>query len=153
LILSCLRQNKVPGSALSIEITEGAVLAAKRTTQNTLKTLREAGVGVVMDDFGTGYSSLSYLSDYPFSSLKIDRRFISTIDRNPQDRQLVISALRLADSLNLSAVAEGVEREEQLEVLLAEGCRYAQGYLFGSAAGQEEIDALLSTGSALPIQS
>ena len=98
----------------------------------TLQRLREMGVRVVLDDFGTGHSSLAYLKSLPLDAIKIDRTFVAAIPGSAADASLVMAILEMARGLSLRVIAEGVETEEQLAFLTANGCRQAQGYLFGA---------------------
>lgn len=138
-----LAAEDLPGDAIEVEITEGVLLGARAEIGRVLKELRDRGVGIAMDDFGTGYASLSYLRDYPFDTLKIDQRFVRDINRDANDRELVITSLRLAQALGLTAIAEGIESEDQLRVLLEHGCKVAQGYLFGRPMSAENFARLL----------
>jgi len=119
------------------------LLSGIDNVHETLNVLQSAGVGIAMDDFGTGYASLSYLRDYPFSSLKIDRGFVMQMDQDPRSRELVVSAVRLAQSLGMKVIAEGIETERQLRMLREEGCRLGQGFLFSPAVDEEAFDALV----------
>jgi diguanylate cyclase (GGDEF)-like protein/PAS domain S-box-containing protein len=130
-------------TSISIEITEGVLLSGADSVMRTLRTLRDYGVGIVMDDFGTGFSSLGYLRDYPFDVLKIDRRFVQGIETDKADQQLVVSAIRLGQALGMAVVAEGVETEAQDQLLVREGCDYAQGYRYGHPMPAEEFLASL----------
>jgi EAL domain-containing protein (putative c-di-GMP-specific phosphodiesterase class I) len=97
----------------------------------TMHALSDLGVVIALDDFGTGYSSLSYLSQFPLDKLKIDRSFIDQIYQVGPGRAIVRAVAELGNSLGMTVVAEGIERETQLAPLLACGCGEAQGYLFG----------------------
>mgnify|MGYP006275925605 FL=1 len=130
-IIEELGRADLPGAALEIEVTEGLLLSERVEVRHALERLRGHGVGLVMDDFGSGYASLGYLRDYPFSSLKIDRSFVSRLDSDSRHRKLVVSAIRLGKALEMQVIAEGVETEQELSVLEAEGCELVQGYLFG----------------------
>lgn len=110
---------------------------------DALAALNDLGVSIAMDDFGTGYSSLSYLRKYPFDVLKIDRSFVQDITEDAADLELVNAVIAMAHGLGLKVVAEGVETEEQLELLAAHGCDYAQGYLFSKPVSPEEMTELL----------
>lgn len=143
-IMRVLKNAGLDGAALEIEVTEGVLLPGRREVDRTLRALREGGIGIVMDDFGTGYASLSYLRDHPFTSLKIDRSFVSSLDTDNRQRQLVVSALRLGQALGMKVVAEGVETEDQLKALIDEGCQLVQGFLFSTAVGPEQIDKMLA---------
>lgn len=144
-LTEALERAGLPGAALEVEITEGVLLSGRGEVRDALQALREHSVGIVMDDFGTGYASLSYLRDYPFTALKIDRSFICGLDSDPRHRQLVVSAIRLGRALNMKVVAEGVETESQLEILLAEGCTLIQGFLLGRPVDGDSLERLLGT--------
>lgn len=146
-LIEALDRASLPGEALEVEITEGVLLTGRSEVRAALHALRDHGVGIVMDDFGTGYASLSYLRDYPFTALKIDRSFIVDLDSDPRHRQLVVSAIRLGRALGMKVVAEGVESESQLDVLLAEGCSLIQGFLLGRPMAGDEFEDLLTRSS------
>jgi len=101
-------------------------------------------VRISMDDFGTGYSSLSYLRKFPFDKIKIDRSFVHGLGRNADSRAIVRAILTLGASLGITITAEGVESEEELTCLKAEGCNEGQGYLFSKARPQHEVLELLA---------
>ncbi|MDT8450605.1 MAG: EAL domain-containing protein [Wenzhouxiangellaceae bacterium] len=143
-VIDALQTVSLPGEALVIEITEGVLLSGRKEVQHTLKTLRRYGVGIMMDDFGTGYSSLSYLRDYPFTGLKIDRGFVHDLDTSERNRQLVLTAIQLASALGIEAIAEGVETDSELDVLLAHHCRLAQGFLFSRPLRDGAFQQLLT---------
>ncbi len=96
-----------------------------------LEELKARGVSLTLDDFGTGYSSLAYLERLPLDGLKIDRAFVANMTENPRAAALVQAVVTMAASLDLTVVAEGIETEAQRDALVALGCRYGQGYLFG----------------------
>jgi diguanylate cyclase (GGDEF)-like protein len=114
---------------LTVEVTEGGLIEDLGEAAALLSTLRAAGLRVAIDDFGTGYSSLAYLKALPLDYLKIDRRLAQDITGSPRDRVVVRGVIEMARSLGLGVVAEGVETEEQLALLAAEGCNYYQGFL------------------------
>ncbi|MBI2314030.1 MAG: PAS domain S-box protein [Betaproteobacteria bacterium] len=120
--------NALPG--LDLEITESLVMEHIEENIGKLKSIREMGFGIAIDDFGTGYSSLSYLAKLPVDVLKIDRAFIVDMVSNSDDWTLVSTIISLAHSLKLKVVAEGVETEEQANLLRLLRCDEAQGYLF-----------------------
>jgi predicted signal transduction protein with EAL and GGDEF domain len=119
---------------LELEITETALIRDLTRALATLRQLKALGVRIAMDDFGTGYSSLANLRAFPFDKLKIDRSFISSVDRNEQSATIVRAVLGLGRGLHLPVVAEGVETEEELKFLTDELCCQAQGYLIGRPA-------------------
>ncbi|MDX1451127.1 MAG: EAL domain-containing protein [Oleiphilaceae bacterium] len=129
---------------LVLEITEGVVIDSLEETRNTLKELRNAGVGVSLDDFGTGYSSLSYLKRLPIDELKIDRSFVAGIERDAHDAQLVETIINMAHQFNLITVAEGVETEAQRDFLEAAGCRVYQGYFYSKPVPIETLRVFLA---------
>jgi diguanylate cyclase (GGDEF)-like protein/PAS domain S-box-containing protein len=118
-----------PGS-LRIEVTESSILDDHELTATTLRRLQELNVSLEIDDFGTGYSSLSRLHEFPFATVKIDRSFVKDLERDAGSLHLVETILRLAQSLGLGVVAEGIETREQMAKLTALGCGYGQGYYF-----------------------
>jgi diguanylate cyclase (GGDEF)-like protein/PAS domain S-box-containing protein len=128
-----LRDSGLPAAALTLEITESVLVRDVEATASRLRELKGLGVGLAIDDFGTGYSSLSYLRRFPVDIIKIDKSFVDGIGTPGPGLALAKSIVRLARNLNLKTVAEGVEHQEQLEVLAAMGCDLAQGYLFSRA--------------------
>lgn len=128
-VAGILGASGLPPDRLVIEVTESALLDEGHVTTAAIAELKRLGVRVALDDFGTGYSSLSHLRRFPIDVLKIDRSFIGGIDGDNRDeRALVQSIVRLADSLRLETVAEGIERPGQLEVLRAFGAGFGQGF-------------------------
>jgi sensor c-di-GMP phosphodiesterase-like protein len=105
----------------------------------TLQTLRDMGVRLAIDDFGTGYSSLTYLKRLPIDVLKIDRSFVDGLGTDPNDTSIVRMILSLAAALDLTAIAEGVETELQLDALHEYGCELGQGYLWSPGLPPEEL--------------
>jgi diguanylate cyclase (GGDEF)-like protein len=116
---------------LELEVTESLLLLERGDHRATLQQLRRHGVQMALDDFGTGYASYRYLDLFPFNRIKIDRSFVSNIAKRPHCAAIVASAISLGQSLDIQTTAEGVESQEQLAFLRANGCNDAQGYLFG----------------------
>ncbi|TFB46762.1 putative bifunctional diguanylate cyclase/phosphodiesterase [Cryobacterium tagatosivorans] len=121
---------------LWLELTESAVMDAIGSAARTFQELRDLGVRLAIDDFGTGYSSFTHLREFDVDLLKIDMTFVRDIENSARDRAIVEGVVRLADSLKLEVVAEGIETTGQLELLREMGCRYGQGYLFSKPAPQ-----------------
>ena len=134
-----IHDTSIAPSALCLELTENTLMYDTSSTIDVLLALRGQGVHLSIDDFGTGYSSLSYLKRFPVESLKIDRSFISGLGQAPDDTAIVQTVVTLAHSLNLVAVAEGLETPVQLEILRSLGCDFAQGYFFGPPLPAEAI--------------
>ena len=143
-IMSALASSGLPPGRLEIEITEGVLLQESERTLRTLHRLRALGLRVSMDDFGTGYSSLSYLRSFPFDKIKIDRSFVKDLSVKPDGDAIIRAIAGLGKSLGMTTVAEGVETEDQMSRIRAEGCTDVQGYLVSRPVPVEEIHALLS---------
>jgi EAL domain-containing protein (putative c-di-GMP-specific phosphodiesterase class I) len=133
-----LSKSRLDPSLLELELTEGVLLEDSGTCMQNLKHISEQGVAISVDDFGTGYSSLSYLKRFPITSLKINRTFVKSINKDSNEETLVAAIIALAHNLRLRAVAEGVECPEQLDFLSARGCDEAQGFLFARPAPPAE---------------
>ncbi len=142
-ILSILAQTGLNPHRLEIEITESALVENMETAQRITDELRGAGVRVALDDFGTGYATLSQLLALQLDKIKIDRSFISHLGQNNESMVIVRAILGLASGFGLTTTAEGVETEQQLATLKANGCTEAQGYLFGRAIPANEVALLL----------
>ncbi|CAM4389003.1 PAS domain S-box protein [Shewanella livingstonensis] len=136
---------KINVNSIELEITEGVLLSGDSVIDSNLTSINDIGVSISMDDFGTGYSSLSYLRSYPFDTLKVDKSFINDITVDPGDLQLVGAAIAMGHGLNLKVVAEGIETEEQYQLLNALKCDYGQGYLFSKPLPQPAFEKLLQT--------
>lgn len=136
---------------IDIEITEGALLDDTVFLRRTLQVLRDEGVQVAIDDFGTGYSSLSRLADLPVDTLKIDRSFISRMAGDKTVQAVVATIISLARAFELSTVAEGVEREEELALLRELNCELSQGYLHSPPLPVETFETLLGRIVATPV--
>jgi diguanylate cyclase (GGDEF)-like protein len=142
-VSSILRETGLAPELLEIEITESVAMRDLQRTLHVLQGLREVGMRVAIDDFGTGYSSLAYLRRFPIHQLKIDRAFIKDMMENPGDRAIVNAVIGMAHALQMEVLAEGVERQDQMEYLLSKGCDRAQGYHFGKPVPATEFRALL----------
>ena len=142
-VVSALAASGLPPERLELEITEGTLLQDSETTLSMLYQLRVLGVLIVMDDFGTGYSSLSYLQSFPFDKIKIDRSFVKDIADGVGSLNIVRAVAALANGLGMTTTAEGVETQEQMDTVRAEGCTEMQGYLFSKPLPIVELEALL----------
>ena len=130
---------------LVLELTETVMMRDVAVTSARLEELRELGVKIAIDDFGTGYSSLGYLRDIPVDVLKVDRSFITGLEDNPRQQDLVSAVIQLGHTLGLKVVAEGVETEDQLRLLSRMGARYAQGYYLGRPAPADQLSTNTAT--------
>ena len=144
-----LAQSGMPADLLDLELTESIVMEDPDQAQQILRQLKELGVYLSLDDFGTGYSSLMYLCKFPFDHLKIDRSFIQNIDLEASGKALLKGIIDISHTLDLTAVAEGVETPEELYILLDYGCDILQGYLFSKPLPAAEFAQLLRQGTSL----
>jgi diguanylate cyclase (GGDEF)-like protein len=139
LVHEILMETGLPAARLELEITESTIIADKPRALHILRQIKALGVTVALDDFGTGYSSLDTLRSFPFDKIKLDRLFMNEVETNPQTRAIVRAVLALGKSLDVPILAEGVETDNQLELLRREGCDEAQGFLLGRPGPHEEI--------------
>lgn len=138
-----LVQTRFPASRLELEITENVMLNDTDGALTTMNALKELGVRLNMDDFGTGYSSLGYLRAYPFDGIKIDKRFIASISSGTNDRAVVQAIIGLGKAMGLTVTAEGVETEEQLDILGVDQCNEVQGYFMSRPIDKAAFARLL----------
>lgn len=132
-------------SRLVIEVTESIFMQDACSSLNILRALREAGVQFALDDFGTGYSSLAYLQSFPFDKIKIDRSFVANATRDERSATLLATIVKMGRALGMNTVAEGVETEEQFDLVKSEGCEEVQGYLFAPPVSATKATKLLAT--------
>ncbi len=142
-VLQLLEKHQLAPHYLELELTESGFLQNHEEIIQPIMTLGQMEVRWAIDDFGTGYSSLARLKELPFSRLKIDRAFIRHIDQDPEDRHLTSAIVQMAEALGLDVVAEGVEGEEQKEILTQQGCMEHQGYFYGKPMSAESFQELL----------
>ncbi len=142
-IRAMLEETQLSPDRLEIEITESVLLIHTDTVAATLHALNEMGVCLALDDFGTGYSSLTYLRRLPVQKVKIDRSFVSNVDKDPDDAVITRAIVSLGHSLGLCVVAEGVEHRDQWRFLRDEGCDHAQGYHFARPLSVEDCESYL----------
>ncbi|MDO8485884.1 MAG: EAL domain-containing protein [Candidatus Limnocylindrales bacterium] len=150
-VAAILQQVDFPAGSLMLELTESVFADPSAALTANLEALRALGVKIAIDDFGTGYSSLAYLSRLPIDILKIDRSFVSGPDGLTTDPALVAAIIQMAVALGLRTVAEGVESEEQRDLLFRLGCQMAQGYVLSRPVPAEAFGALLERGRLGPM--
>jgi len=139
-VYSQLKFYHLPPSAIELEITEGVLVSGYANVESSLNEFSERGISIAMDDFGTGYSSLSYLRNYPFNTLKVDKSFVEDISFDGSDIELVSAAVCMGHGLHLKVVAEGIENQQQLDVLTRLNCDIGQGYFFGRPVTADEFE-------------
>ena len=128
---------------IEIEITESALAEDIDRIANTLAHLREKGFKIAIDDFGTGASSMQYLLDLPVDILKVDKHFVQSIEHNSHANAIVKSAIELGRVLKIDVVAEGIETQDQFELLKSMGCPYGQGYWIARPMPAEKVSSWL----------
>lgn len=143
-VIAALEKYPIPEKSLDMEITEGIVIQRVDDAIMTMTTLSNRGISFSLDDFGTGYSSISYLKRLPVSTLKIDQSFVRDIIDDRNDRVLVETIITMGRLLDMTLVAEGVEQQEQLEILKSFGCNYYQGYLSSQAVSVDQFETILA---------
>ena len=143
-IKTVIAETGIDAASLKLELTESAVMDNAETAILMLKQIKETGVRISIDDFGTGYSSLSYLHRFPIDLLKVDRSFVSAMEENTENGEIVRTVIALAKALNLKVVAEGIESIHQFHQLRILGCEYGQGYLFSKPLPVADIERLLT---------
>jgi diguanylate cyclase (GGDEF)-like protein len=143
MIADALSASGLANERLEVEITETALLQSDAATLKVVHELRQSGVKIAMDDFGTGYSSLAYLKNFPFDRIKIDRSFVRDLANDSRSVSILRAITALARNLGVMTIAEGVETEEQLAIIRAEGCSDVQGYLFSRPVPASRIPDLL----------
>lgn len=141
---NALRDSGLSGESVVLEITESALIDDSRVVTDVLQKFKQLGIRIALDDFGTGYSSLTYLKRFPIDFIKIDQTFVRDLLSDKDDAAIVQAVLALADSLELVAIAEGVDSGEKLRMLGTWGCRYIQGYFLNKPCAADEIENVLS---------
>jgi diguanylate cyclase (GGDEF)-like protein len=147
-VQAALERSSLAPHCLEIEITDSTVMRDTGEAASVLRSLKALGVALSIDDFGTGYSSLSYLKRFPIDVLKIDRSFVSDVTTDPNDAAIACAIIALAHTLNLEAVAEGVETAEQAAFLRDNGCDEIQGYYFSPPVWPEQIEQMFAATTA-----
>jgi diguanylate cyclase (GGDEF)-like protein len=142
-VRSALERSGLPPSALTLEITETALMRNPEQTARRLHAIKNLGTRIAIDDFGTGYSSFAHLKQFPVDALKIDRSFISQLSENPEGEALLRTLVKLGKALSIETLAEGIELEHQLTLLREECCDSGQGFLFARPLEAEDAEAFL----------
>ncbi|HEY6896232.1 MAG TPA: EAL domain-containing protein [Rhodocyclaceae bacterium] len=150
LVREVLAASGVPPHLLELELTESMLMENVDSIIPTLQALKALGVRLSVDDFGTGYSSLSYLKQFPLDALKVDRSFVQDITADPNDASITRAIITMAHALKLKVIAEGVETEGQLGLLIANHCDEIQGYYFSRPVAAAGMQQMLKDDSRLP---
>ena len=145
-VSAALTETRTAPGDLALEITESVMMEIWHTDPDTLRALKNLGVTLVMDDFGTGHSSLTNLERFPVDVIKMDRSILKGVDRDPENRAVVLAATFLAHALGFRVVAEGVETAGELDKLRSLGCDFAQGYYWQRPCSAEKMEELLAAG-------
>ena len=145
-VQAAVQRHAINPNLLKLELTESMLLENIEDIIATMSALKQTGIRFSLDDFGTGYSSLQYLKRLPLDQLKIDQSFVRDLVVDSSDKAIVRTIIAMAKSLNLSVIAEGVETEEQRQLLMKKGCTCYQGYLFGKPVPIEQFEVSLKRG-------
>jgi len=148
MVANALAQSGLPAERLELEITESVFLNEDSQTERMLATLKKTGVGLPVHDFGTGYSSLAYLKKAPFDKVKIDQSFVKGAAHDKRNTAIIRAVTAIADTLGLETTAEGVETQDEIELIRSLGCSHIQGYVFGKPMPNEDVTAALTGGAA-----
>ncbi len=143
-ISSLLRTTGIPADQLEVEITESVMIESLEKAMDRISTLHMMGIKIAIDDFGTGFSSLSYLSEFPANLLKIDKAFIDKLLTGETSKQYVAGIISLGHTMGFDVISEGVEEDEQLEVLQRIGCNFIQGFIWGRPLLPEDAEKLIT---------
>lgn len=145
-LLSRLKEARVSPHCIEVEVTETVFLERDEgSILHSLRQLKDAGITIALDDFGTGYASLSHLRQYPVDALKIDQSFVREIIVDPLQTLITRAIINLSQTMGIQTVAEGVETDEQADLLASLGCNVGQGFLFARAVSMSEAETLLRT--------
>ncbi len=142
-VLKQVTGSGVPTNQIKLEVTESIIMDNPERVGDILNEIKQTGSRLSLDDFGTGYSSFSYLHQYPFDVLKVDRSFVSRIVGSERNLGIVRAIIGLAHDLGMEVVAEGIEKDEEADVLRKLGCEYGQGYRFAKPLSAEDATAFL----------
>ncbi len=142
-VQEAVRKHEIDPEMLKLELTESMLIQNIQVTIEKMNALNEIGVQLALDDFGTGYSSLQYLKQLPLDQLKIDRSFVRDLVFDTNDQAIVRTIIAMANSMHLNVIAEGVETEEQHQLLIQYGCKHYQGYLFSKPVPIGKLEKML----------
>lgn len=142
-IMILLEQNDIPVEAIRFEITESALMRDYEKALTYMLQIKQKGFLIALDDFGTGYSSLKYLKEFPIKVIKVDKSFVDDIGKNKNNESIILTTLRMAEQLNMSCVAEGIETMQQVEFFKLHQCVHLQGYYFSKPVPAEALAQLL----------
>jgi len=149
-VAATLEKTGLKPACLDLEITESMLMDNAETAISTLTALKKMGITISLDDFGTGYSSLAYLKRFPIDTVKVDRSFVQDITADSDDASITRAVITMAHHLKLKVVAEGVETQEQLALLISHQCDVIQGYFFSRPLAAPAMMDLLTTDKRLP---
>jgi len=149
-VARALSESGLPAHALTIEVTETAIMRNAEETAQRLGAMKDLGVRIAIDDFGTGYSSLAHLQRFPVDALKIDRSFITALTDGREGEQLIRTLVQLGKALSIETRAEGIERSGELSILQAEQCDGGQGFLFARPLDADKTGRFLSKRGSKP---
>ena len=150
-VFSFLERYQLAAKNLEVEITEEVMVEDKSLCNQVLSDLKQKGISIAIDDFGTGYSSLAYLNRFPLSKLKIDRSFVTQIHCDEGNYAIVRTIIALSKTMSLDVVAEGIETQDELEVLNLLGCQQGQGYLFSKPLETTEFEKIFIARHKVPV--
>ena len=142
-IMLLLEQHEIPVTAIRFEITESALMRDYEKALEFMSQIQEKGFLIALDDFGTGFSSLKYLKEFPINVIKVDKSFVDDIGKNKNNEAIILTTLSMAEQLNMSCVAEGIETKEQMDFFRKHNCFHLQGYYFAKPVPEEELPELL----------
>ncbi|SES10741.1 sensor domain-containing phosphodiesterase [Sphingobium sp. YR768] len=142
-VRDAIATSRIRADRLQLEVTEGLVIRDVERTFEQLEQLRALGIQVLIDDFGVGYSSLSYFQRFPFDKVKLDKSFVDEIATSRAAKAIVKAVVGLGEELDMGVVAEGVETEEQMQLLVASGCTHLQGYFFSRPVSADAMRTIL----------
>ena len=144
MVIDALENTGLPARRLDLEITESVLIEDSAAVHAILKELRDFGIGISLDDFGTGFASLAYLNDFPFSQVKLDRKFSQGIEGSPRTAAIIGGIAKITRDLHIELVAEGIETEIQCERMRRFGIIAMQGFLFCRPMPAQELQQIIA---------